>query len=135
MYKVGLLELEARAIQATCISPCFHAEATIGIEFSVPGGRRIVSSSFDLVPVQEESPELMVVTLSAGSSPARWFCFLHAMNDSHRDWTPQRQLLPGSIYIRDKDCCSDCCFESENKSKQDRSTTHELGSLLAVIIL
>ena len=68
MYTVGLLELEARAIQATCISPCFHAEATIGSEFSVPGGRRTLSSSFDLLPVQEESPELMVVTLSVGNS-------------------------------------------------------------------
>jgi hypothetical protein len=114
MYKVGLLELEARA---TCISPCFHAEAAIGSEFSVPGGRRIVSPSFDLVPVQEESPELMVVTLSAGNSPARWFGLLHTTNDSHKDWTPQRQLLPASIYIRDKDCRPDCCFESVNKKQ------------------
>jgi hypothetical protein len=135
MFKAGLVELEALALQASKIPPCYHTEALIGSEFTVPSGCRVFSSSLFFGNLREATSSTTFISLSAGSPSARWFCLLLAAQERQRDEQQKAQLLSEHIYIRDENGCPRCCIKYVEDRIKETNRGDSIEPALAVLVL
>lgn len=134
MFKVGLLELEALALQSKKMAPCYHAESAIGSKFAVLSGCKVFSSTLDFN--KEASTDTIFMSLSARSISARWFCLLFSEEQrrTSRIYRKAEGLMLWRTFIRDRNSCPTCCIKAVDIS-QAGVTNDANQADIAIIIL
>lgn len=135
MFKVGLLELEALALRSTKIEPCYHAESAIGSEFAVSSKCKVFSSTLDFDKAANTSSSSIFMSLSAGSTSARWFCLLYSEEQRGLYLAGRGGPMPEQTFIRDRNSCPTCCIKSVEDISRTEATNGGNLADIAIIIL
>jgi hypothetical protein len=135
MLRAGLLQLEQSATQARRLSPCQHPENIIGSKLEVPEDCQTFSSECNF-RLEKGSRKWVFMALSAGSSHARWFCLLDALDQAaEKNVYRQSNSEVVETYVRDKKTCLECAMDTIRRERQSRKTSDSDHAEIVILVL